>query len=588
MNPHRFTGRPLVAVLFASLICGLFSAEIVRGQARFDTVPLSNDDLDGVFDFVPQIVEDDGTVSRVGTTGRRLMVPNLAAARILNRLDIDGDGLADNSRDTDGDGLPDNWEAGGFESLTAAGLRVDRTVFYPAPTPIVPGTPPTPIFTRLAVATSALDPDTDRDGLTDYVEVFGLMFIDEDGNGLLDNGLEWEDKNRDGLPSPGEFPLDNAVRPGNPNGARAGFGLLHDFDGFVFTDPTNADTDGDSQSDGEDKDPLINPRAFGLNQANIVRITREDDDLDEDGLGNGMDMGNDLLIVDGNDENIIPRDFQVIDNPDNIEDLLEFFRRDLLQETPEPVIPESAIEDLLGADWDGNGLWRTTDVRTWFLLIDPSDPENFPAESDFVIDGQNLFATQTFDDLHDLIVKDQLEPYGGRGIGMGWQNLLEPSGSTQFIPDRRVWSILYSWRMPGFDIDGDGFVGVPNISATAARINDDGEEVATVGLRRENRSQEYMISNSVLISDSIPDAGEDNENNIGPEIRPFDDRIRILNAPDSLPPDSAAGSPVNSDLDGQIEAPDNFPAIPLGGCGPVGMVTLFLSFVGLSLMRWWR
>ncbi len=556
MNAHRYAGRPLVAVLLCCLTLVLFSADRAWGQSRFGTVPLSNDELEGVFDFVARIVEDDGTVTRVGTTGRRMTVPNLAAARILNRLDIDGDGLADNSRDTDGDGLPDNWESGGFESLTAAGIRVDRTVFFPAPTPIVPGTPPTPIFTRLAIATSALDPDTDDDGISDFVEVFGLMFIDENGNGRLDNDLEWNDKNGDGLPSPGEFPLDNS-QSGNA------FRLLHDFDGFVFTDPTNADTDGDSLRDGSDDDPLINPRAFGSNITIIPRFDAED--IDKDGLGNGMDMGNDLVMSDGAG---VPEDFQAIDNPENIADLLSFFRRDLLQETPEPVVPESAIEDLLGADWDGNGLWRTTDVRTWSLVIDPSDPENLPAESDFVIDGQNLFATQTYAELEAVFNDSSWDPYGGRGIGLGWQNLLEPSGKTQFIPDRRVWSILYSWRMPGFDIDGDGFVGVPNISASAIRSDREGGEIATVGLARTS-------SGTLTISNEIPIADAD-----GLEARPFDDRIRIVDAPDT-----EDGTAVDNALDGQIDAPEGFPAIPLGGCAPIGFVPLLSMIAGLSLVR---
>ena len=559
MNPNRCTGRPLVAVLLAG-VAMLATSNPARGQAR--TVPLTNAELEGVFDFVPEIVEN-GEVTRAGTTGRRLVIPNLAAARILNRLDIDGDGLADNSRDTDGDGLPDNWEAGGFESLTAGGFTVDRVVFFPAPTPIVPGTPPTPIFTRLAVATSALDPDTDGDGLTDFVEVFGLMFIDElrsDGddiirNGLLENGLEWEDKNGDGLPSPGEFPLDNGFRSNLPLS-----GLLHDFDGFVFTDPTNADTDGDSTPDGEDDDPLINPRAFGNDTLSIERIN--DEDLDEDGLGNGMDMGNDLV----DDDPGVPETFQGIDNPDNISDLLRFFRRDLLAEE---IVPESAIEDLLGADWDGNGLWRTTDVRTWNLIIDPNDPANFPAEADFMIDGQPLFAEQTFEQISALINDDEnYDLYGGRGIGMGWQDLLEPSGSTQFIPDRRVWSILYSWRVPGFDIDGDGFIGVPNISATARRIDGNGDEIATVGLARS--------VGSFVLSDEIPITEADEL-----EARPFDDRIPIVTAPDS----QGGGGTGDNSLDGQIDAPEGFPAIPLGGCGPVGMISLLTMVAGLSLVR---
>jgi hypothetical protein len=139
------------------------------------------------------------------TQARRLVDRNLRVANILNRLDIDGDGLPDNAEDTDGDGLPDNWEVGGFEALPVSGEETDRVTFFPSPSPIVPGTPPTPIFSRLAVATSALDPDTDGDGISDFVEVFGLLFVDENLNGLLDAN-EWNDKNGDGLPAPANGP----------------------------------------------------------------------------------------------------------------------------------------------------------------------------------------------------------------------------------------------------------------------------------------------------------------------------------------------------------------------------------------------
>ena len=95
----------------------------------------------GVLDFEEEItrVNGDGELVVVdpGTVGSKLFPPNLAPANILNRLDIDKDGEPDNITDTDGDGLPDNWELGGAE-------EVDRVVFFPAPSAIVPGTPPTP------------------------------------------------------------------------------------------------------------------------------------------------------------------------------------------------------------------------------------------------------------------------------------------------------------------------------------------------------------------------------------------------------------------------------------------------------------
>ncbi len=54
---------------------------------------------------------------------------------------------------------------------------------------------------------------------------------------------------------------------------------------------------------------------------------------------------------------------------------------------------------------------------------------------------------------------------------MACQELLLPgSRSATFFPDIRVWTILYAWRMPGFDIDGNGFVGTP--------LNPDSEDQA--------------------------------------------------------------------------------------------------------------
>ena len=112
----------------------------------------------------------------------RLNPPSLRAAAVLSQLDVDGDGVPDNSPDTDGDGLPDNWELRGVDALAGK----DLVVFFPAPSAIVPGTPPTPVFARRAVPTDAYNADTDGDGLSDFVEVFGLMFMDDNHNGVLD------------------------------------------------------------------------------------------------------------------------------------------------------------------------------------------------------------------------------------------------------------------------------------------------------------------------------------------------------------------------------------------------------------------
>jgi hypothetical protein len=565
----RCSRRPLDATVFVLLLAA--------GAAAQDGVPvcdpttcegdpissrrLCNEDLEGVTDFEPNTTDDDGNVTKEGTTGRRLCNPNLAVAALLSRFDIDGDGVADNAPDTDGDGLPDNWERGGYEALTANGEQVDRIVFFPAPSAIVPGTPPTPIFTRLAVATDALNPDTDDDGISDFVEVFGLMFIDENRNGLLD-GNEWWDKNSDGLPSPGEFPADNSrttIRE---------LEMLHDFDGFTFTDPTNRDTDGDGQLDGLDNDPLINPRAFGNLETIIVRFNAEGNaDIDKDGLGNGMDMGNDLVSTDGAGV----QDFQVIDNPENVSELLELFRRDLLMEG---VVPESQIEDLFGADWDGNGLWRTTDMRTWSLIIDPSDPATTPSDEFFALvpddpNSHKFYATQTAEELLATFNTDpNYDRYGGEGIGMGWQDLLLPSGRSEFIPDDRVWAVLYAWRVPGFDIDGDGFIGVPNLSATASAgetaEEEDGDEIVSVALVWDAANGRYNLSVTTLRSEADRGSTVD-----GIPLSPFDDRIEVGGVLD-------VGE--GPELDGRIE-------VPGFGCGSLGGFILLAMMIGLCVPR---
>lgn len=519
------------------------------GLAVYD---VCNTDLQDVQDFVLTVYDADCNVVTEGTTGTRLCTPNLTVAALLSRLDIDGDGIADNAPDTDGDGLPDNWERGGAEARTADNLELDRIVYYPAPSAIVPGTPPTPIFTRLAVATDALNADTDGDGLSDFIEVFGLMFIDENRNGLLDGG-EWMDKNSDGLPSPGEYPVDNSDTPD----------VLHDFDGFIFTDPTNRDTDGDGQLDGDDNDPLINPRAFGNPGTIIVRLNAEGNaDIDKDGLGNGMDMGNDLTSEEGPG---LPDFFQMIDNPENLQELLELFRPDLLDDG---IVPEAQVEDLFGADWDGNGLWRTTDMRTWSLVIDPNDPAATPPDELFALvpddpNSHRFYATQTFDDLRTAFTDEGCDSYGKRGIGMGWQDLLVPSGRTDFLPDGLVWAILYAWRVPGFDIDGDGFIGVPNLSSTAAAgQNAQGEDIASVALKRDPVTGECTISNEVLVT------------GMAAEDRPFDDRVDIFEG------DVEQGEP---EFDGIIEAPDGFPALPR--CGSFGLIILLAMVIVLAVPK---
>jgi len=538
--------------------------EICGEDGARDMFEVCPETLTDVVNFESEVYDADCRLILTGTRGFKRCEPNLLVASLLSQLDIDNDGLPDGAQDTDGDGLPDNWELGGVEAPSGDDEDFDRIVFFPAPSPVVPGTPPTPIFTRREVATSALNPDTDGDGLTDFIEVFGLMFIDENQNGILED-FEWNDFNNDGLPSPGEFPVDNT---GQEIG---GFGFLHDFDGFVFTDPTIPDTDGDGINDGNDVDPLINPRAFGVETIERFRAS-DNEDVDKDGLGNGMDLGNDLVPSDGPS---IPR-FEVIDNPQNIRDLLGLFRDDLLADGN---VPESQIEDLIGADWDGNGLWRTTDVLNWTLAIDSSgsDPTPLPGPQ-FVLEDHNFFAEQTTENLNTLTDDQSYNGYGDRGIGLGWQEFLLPSGPSIFLPDRerRVWAILYSWRVPGFDIDGDGFIGVPSTSFTRqvdVTFTDTGgtertESVPSIWMVQQNGR--FIIRGAGIVEDET-----DLDTNRRLET---DDRITIV--PEELE-EFETDAP---GLDGVITAPENFPCLPCGGSA-AAIFMIGLGLIGTRMRR---
>ncbi len=414
-------------------------------------------------------------------------VNNPLPARVLRMFDIDNDGQADQSIDSDGDGLPDNWEVGGLDIG-------DTDVPFSAPTAIVPGSPPTTIFNRRAVRTRADSADTDGDGLSDFIEVFGLKFIDDNGNGILDdatardgngnpifdsNGVavrrtdangnpigEWFDFNADGMPSIGEYPARNELQAGG----------TADFDGFIFTDPTVADTDGDGINDRQDRDPLVNPRAFGQASA-FFGLNLGEQDGDNDGLGDGMDLGND--------------NSRIVDNPNDLIRVIQLFRGDLFDVFGQQVrVPEALIEDLLQADWNGDGLFGLTDTRNARFGFVPgvNDAQNPVRRSEQAIDDglypwavgtTDLFRIPDPDDPDEQVVLGFAETafptafnrftyfdFENRGPGnvkppLPLQEQLLPSRAQEniFLPDARVWTVLYAWRMPGFDIDGNGFIG---------------------------------------------------------------------------------------------------------------------------------
>jgi hypothetical protein len=445
-----------------------------------------------------------GVLAVIALPAAALAQPNIKVSRILGMFDIDGGGVPDQSPDSDGDGLPDSWESGGLDLL-------NTDVPFSAPQAIVPGTPPVSLFSRRPVRTSASSFDSDGDGLSDFIEVFGLAFIDDNHNGILDDACardaagnvllnadgspvrltcdclsagtcfrlnelnvlvsnapecasdaqaligEWFDFNGDGMPSIGEFPAVNNIVTGG--------GQSFDYDGFIFTDPTNPDTDGDGLPDGVDNDPLVNPRSFGIDSDFFPSGTGDlasDRDKDNDGLGNGMDLGNDV------DQNI--------DNPSDLNLVIELIRADLLASGADRV-PEGLLEDLLAADWNGDGVFRLADIQSphfgingapfplfgggidLFKIENPDNPAGPPIPLGYAnrrfpagFTGNTYFTAGNRDPAIVPVL-----PY---------QELLRPIGrkDNAFLPDPRIWTVLYAWRMPGVDVDGNGFIGYDSAS----------------------------------------------------------------------------------------------------------------------------
>jgi hypothetical protein len=268
------------------------------------------------------------------------------------------------------------------------------------------------------------------------------------------------DANNDGIPE--SVNIENVVYPLVQR--------LSDFDGFVFTDPTQFDTDADGLSDSEDRDPLVNPQtvapAFGTGFERALAPSPDDQDLDNDGLGDGSDFGNDLIAQ--------------VDFPSDIADRVkDAAPPDRFSGCDTPTLPEALIEDVLDDDWNGDGMWRLTDETTFRFGIpvpaagQPSCLEQLYGseyESLFVVNSHALYgenpllssalACKAPAELPD---KACVEPstYNQRGTGMGWQEkLLQAARArTTFFPDVRLWAILYAWRVPGFDIDGNGRTG---------------------------------------------------------------------------------------------------------------------------------
>jgi hypothetical protein len=133
----------------------------------------------------------------------------------------------------------------------------------------------------------------------------------------------------------------------------------------------------------------------------------------------------------------------------------------------------------------------------------------------------------------------------GVDVPLPYQEVLLPTrrDENEFLPDPRIWTVLYSWRIPGFDIDGNGFIGFDG----ASRL----DGVQTVDVNGEN------VLRAV---DGVPTPG----------------------APSTDVLVAGSGGIVN--LDGRIES-ELLKGCGEGACGGIGVSALALTLSGIFLMR---
>ncbi|MCK4615144.1 MAG: hypothetical protein KAU14_10105, partial [Thermoplasmata archaeon] len=210
---------------------------------------------------------------------------------------------------------------------------------------------------------NALDPDSDNDGISDFIEqtiywdtdvdndgLENMVDLDSDDDGVADSKEQeaFLDTDRDGLINLLDSDSDND-------------GLLdgeEDKDGDGFTDveessPLLIDTDGDGLSDYEEVWPGVD--GYITDPA--------DRDTDDDGLGDGVEVAGWDIIVNGATVHVSSNPTLKNSDGDGLRDELEFLFTDPMKE-----------------DSDSDGLWDSLEDRNLNGAWDPG--ETNPTESD--------------------------------------------------------------------------------------------------------------------------------------------------------------------------------------------------------------
>ena len=306
--------------------------------------PLSDDDLDGTFNYV-----DSDATGFVDTN----------SDGVDDRYDTDLDGIIDQyDLDSDNDGIPDIVEAGGTD---ADGNGIVDGTFSDTD-----GDGWSNVFDSDNGGTAHTDPDSDSDGLNDRID------LDSDNDGIPDIveaqstfgyvGISGIDSDGDGI--------DNAFDP--ENGATLSSSPL-DTDGTGDPDYLDLDSDDDGVND-------IDESGSGLTDAN--NDGRTDGTVGDNGLDNALEAQDDFTDPDG-DINV-PED-DLADEDNDVEFGGDVDYRDDVRNTPGGV--DACISLWLRADKGGTSWSSFSDnslTITQSGTISAGALLNFNAANDFV------------------------------------------------------------------------------------------------------------------------------------------------------------------------------------------------------------
>ena len=291
--------------------------------------------------------------------------------------DTDGDDLTDGQEDADHDGRRDPDETDPNDADTDDGGEDDGSEVRNGREPV--RTPGDDVVggrdrdgdglddeTERRIGTNPDDPDTDRDGIDDGIEVGGAtgtdpLNPDTDADGLPD-GLE--DRDRDGIVDDGE--TDPSLADSDGDGLADGL-EDHDHDGVRDegeTDPSDRDSDDDGLEDGIE-DTNVNGRV------DRGETDPNDPDSDDDGLEDGEEDRNRNGRRDPDETDPLDADTDDGGEPDGSERM-------------NGRNPVDNPNDDERADNDGDGLSDADEIARG---TDPNDPDT---DDDGLLDGDEV------------------------------------------------------------------------------------------------------------------------------------------------------------------------------------------------------